>query len=37
VVIQAEFTSDARHLITANGNRTIYVLRLAGPQANTLK
>jgi WD40 repeat protein len=28
---QVEFTPDGRHLVTANGNGTIYVLRLADP------
>jgi WD40 repeat protein/serine/threonine protein kinase len=33
VILQAAYTPDGRHLVTLNGNGTMYVLRLAGPKA----
>jgi WD40 repeat protein len=31
---QLTFSPDGRHLITANGNGTVYILRLAPPPAD---
>ncbi|MGZ0166086.1 MAG: WD40 repeat domain-containing protein, partial [Planctomycetales bacterium] len=32
MIQQVEFASDSRHVLTANGNGSIYILRLADPQ-----
>jgi WD40 repeat protein len=34
---QVEFASDSRHLFTANGNGSIYILRLSAPEQPSLK
>jgi WD40 repeat protein len=32
-IFDVAFASDSRHLVTANANGTLYLLRVAGPSA----
>lgn len=37
MINQVEFASDSRHVLAANGNGSIYILRLADPETPTSK